>query len=186
MVTALVPLVALFPTAQTLIVVQVLAVAVAAVPLALLAREFGLDARSVNLLAIAYLLSPAAQGLTYDNFSENVFVPLLALCGALCARRRSLWWTLVFAQLLMGLKEDEILFVLWFGAACAIWWDRRIGVALATLAVIVPTYAAAFGSSSAPCGVRPSDPGYSLRIFSRVRRRWSCCCSRRLHLRRSS
>ncbi len=105
--TALVPLVALFPTAQTLIVVQVLAVAVAAVPLALLAREFGLDARSANLLAIAYLLSPAAQGLTYDNFSENVFVPLLALCGALCARRRSLWWTLVCAQLLMGLKEDR-------------------------------------------------------------------------------
>ena len=88
--TALVPLVALFPSAQTLIVVQVLAVAFAAIPLALIARELGLTARAANVLAVAYLLSPAAQGLTYDNFSENVFVPLLALCGVLAARRRAL------------------------------------------------------------------------------------------------
>ena len=38
---ALVPLVAIFPKAQTLIVVQVLAVAAAAIPLALFAREVG-------------------------------------------------------------------------------------------------------------------------------------------------
>ncbi|HET6274530.1 MAG TPA: DUF2079 domain-containing protein [Candidatus Cybelea sp.] len=161
--TALVPLVALFPTAQTLIVVQVLAVALAAIPLALLARELGLDARAANLLAIAYLLSPAAQGLTYDNFSENVFVPVLALCGALCARRRSLWWTLVLAQLLMGLKEDEILFVLWFGAACAVWWDRRIGVALAVLALV---NGGGFWLFERAAGVHPNDPGYSLQIFN--------------------
>ncbi len=40
--TLLVPLVALFPYAQTLIVVQVLAVACAAIPLVLLAGELGL------------------------------------------------------------------------------------------------------------------------------------------------
>ena len=40
---ALVPLVALFPRAETLIVVQVLAVACAAIPLVLFAREIGLD-----------------------------------------------------------------------------------------------------------------------------------------------
>jgi uncharacterized membrane protein len=161
--TALVPLVALFPSAQTLIVVQVLAVALAAIPLALLGRELGLQARAANLLAIAYLLSPAAQGLSYDNFSENVFVPLLALCGALAARRHSLWWTLVLAQLLMGLKEDEILFVAWFGAACAIWWDRRIGVALAMLAVV---NGAGFWLLERAAGVHPNDPGYSLQIFN--------------------
>ena len=38
----------------------------------------GVGRRAANLLAIAYLLTPAAQGLSYDNFSENVFVPLLA------------------------------------------------------------------------------------------------------------
>lgn len=161
--TALVPLVAIFPSAQTLIVVQVLAVALAAVPLAMLARELGLTDRAASVLAIAYLLSPAAQGLTYDNFSENVFVPLLALCGVLAARRRALWWTLVVAQVLMGLKEDEILFVLWFGAACAIWWDRRIGAALVLLGAL---NGAGFFIFERLAGVHPNDPGYSLQIFN--------------------
>jgi uncharacterized membrane protein len=161
--TALVPLVALFPRAQTLIVVQVLAVGCAAIPLVLLGREIGLSARAANVLGIAYLLSPAAQGLTYDNFSENVFVPLLACCGALAARRRAFWWTLVVAQLLMGLKEDEILFVLWFGIACAIWWDRRMGVALCALAVV---NGAGFWIFEHMRGVHPNDPGYSLQIFN--------------------
>jgi uncharacterized membrane protein len=133
--SALVPLVAIFPRAETLIAVQVLSVAVAAIPLALFARESGVDARAANLIGIAYLLTPSAQGISYDNFSESVFVPLLAFCGALFALRRSLWPTLLFGQLLMGLKEDQIFFVLWFGIACALWWDRRIGVALSALAL---------------------------------------------------
>ncbi len=162
LLTALVPIVALFPRAQTLIVVQVLAVACAAIPLALLARELGLNAKAANLLSIAFLLSPAAQGLSYDNFSENVFVPLLALCGALAARRRSLWWTLVVGQLLMGLKEDEILFVLWFAAASAIWWDRRIGLALAALAV---ANGLGFWILERAFGTHPNDPGYSLHVY---------------------
>jgi uncharacterized membrane protein len=161
--TLLVPLVALFPRAQTLIVAQVLAVACAAIPLALLGREVGLSAKAANLLGIAYLLSPAAQGLSYDNFSENAFVPLLACCGALAARRRSLWWTLVVAQLLMGLKEDQILFVLWFGAACAIWWDRRIGIALCVLAL---ANGSAFFAFEHAIVAHPNDPGYSLQVFN--------------------
>ena len=48
-----------------------------------------------SALGIAYLLTPSAQGLAYDNFSENVFVPLLAFFGALAVRRRALWPALV-------------------------------------------------------------------------------------------
>lgn len=161
--TALVPLVALFPRAQTLIVVQVVAVAAAAIPLALLAREVGLSARVANLVAIAYLLSPAAQGLCYDNFSENDFVPLLACGAALAARRRAFWWTLLCVQLLMGFKEDEILFVLWFAVACAVWWDRRMGAAIAALALV---NGVGFFSFERIIGTRPNDPGYSLQIFN--------------------
>lgn len=160
---ALVPIVAILPRAQTLIVVQVLAVASATIPLVLLGREIGLSAKAANVLGIAYLLSPAAQGLSYDNFSENVFVPLLACCGALTARRRFVWPALLAAQLMMGLKEDQILFVLWFGAACAIWWDRRIGIFLCVLAVA--NGLAFFGFEFAH-GAHPNDPGYSLQIFN--------------------
>ncbi|MGB6602516.1 MAG: DUF2079 domain-containing protein [Candidatus Cybelea sp.] len=161
--TLLVPVVALFPRAQTLIVVQVVAVAVAAIPLVLLARELGAGARAANLLGIAYLLTPAAQGLSYDNFSENVFVPLLAFGGALAVRKRAFWWGLICAQLLMGLKEDQILFVLWFAAACALWWDRRIGLALCVLAI---ANGVGFWTFERALGGRPNDPGYSLEIFN--------------------
>lgn len=158
----LVPLVALFPRAETLIVVQVLAVALAAIPLALFARELGVEGRVANFLAIAYLLTPSAQGLSYDNFSENAFVPLLAFGGALAVRRRLYWPALVAAQLLMGLKEDQILFIVWFAAACALWWDRRIGLGLGVLAI---ANGVGFWSFEREIGVHPNDPGYSLRVF---------------------
>jgi uncharacterized membrane protein len=160
---ALVPLVAIFPRAQTLIVVQVLAVAVAAIPLALFAREVGAAGRAANFIAIAYLLTPSAQGLSYDNFSENAFVPLLAFGGALAVRKRLFWPSLILAQLLMGLKEDQILFVLWFAGACALWWDRRIGLALVVLAV---ANGVGFWTFERAMGVRPNDPGYSLLIYN--------------------
>ena len=160
---ALVPLVALFPRAETLIAVQVLAVGAAAIPLAALARELGLAPRAANALAIAYLLTPSAQGLSYDNFSENVFVPLLAFAAALAVRKRAYWPALILAQLLMGLKEDQILFVLWFAAACFLWWDRRIGIALVVLAV---ANGVAFFTFERAMGVRPNDPGYSLEIIN--------------------
>jgi uncharacterized membrane protein len=160
---ALVPLVAIFPRAQTLIVVQVLAVAVAAIPLALFAREVGAGGRAANFIAIAYLLTPSAQGLSYDNFSENAFVPLLAFGGALAVRKRLFWPSLIVAQLLMGLKEDQILFVLWFAGACALWWDRRIGLALVVLAV---ANGVGFWTFERAMGVRPNDPGYSLLIYN--------------------
>jgi uncharacterized membrane protein len=160
---ALVPLIALLPRAETLIVVQVVAVAAAAIPLVLLAREVGVNARAANLLGIAYLLSPATQGLSYDNFSENVFVPVLALWGGLFARKRLLWPTLAAGALLAGLKEDELLFVLWFGAACALWWDRRIGLRLVLIAGLI---GAVFVAVEHLGGVHPNVPLYGLRVFN--------------------
>ncbi|MGA8662518.1 MAG: DUF2079 domain-containing protein [Candidatus Cybelea sp.] len=160
---ALVPLIALLPRAETLIVVQVVAVAAAAIPLVLLAREVGVSARASNLLGIVYLLSPATQGLSYDNFSENVFVPVLALWGGLFACKRLLWPTLAAGALLAGLKEDELLFVLWFGAACALWWDRRIGLGLVLSAGLIGVLFVAIEHLG---GAHPNVPPYGLRVFN--------------------
>lgn len=159
--SALVPVVALFPRAQTLIVVQVVAVAAAAIPLILFARELGVPQLGANLLGIAYLLAPSTQGLAYDNFSENVFVPLVAFAGALAVRKRLFWPAVVAAQLLMGLKEDQILFVLWFAAACALWWDRRIGLVLCALAAL---NAVLFMGYEHLAGGLPGVPRYGLVI----------------------
>jgi len=158
---ALVPLVASFPYAQTLLVVQVLAIAGAALALCAFARTCGATPRAASIVGIAYLLSPSAQGIAYGNFLENVFVPLFAALGALAVRKRNLLASLVAAQLLLGLKEDQALFLLWFGAACAIWWDRRIGIAVAALA-----FANGLGFLVAErlAGTHPSQPGYSLQV----------------------
>ena len=101
------------------------------------------------------------QGIAYGNFLENVFVPLLAALGALAVRRRALVASLVVAQLLLGLKEDEALFLAWFGAACALWWDRRIGIGVAALAVV---NGLGFVVAERLSGAHPSLPGYALHV----------------------
>ena len=158
---ALVPLVWLFPFAQTLLLVQVAAVASAAPVLYAFARACGAEARAATAVAIAFLISPFTQGLAYGNFVENVFVPLIAFAGALAARKRALVPALVAAQLLLALKEDEALFLVWFGAACALWWDRRMGLAIAVLAVV---NGAGFVIAERMHGAHASLPAYGLGI----------------------
>ena len=153
----LAPLVAIFPYAQTLLVTQTLAVAGAGVLLSSFARACGADARGAAFVAIAFLLSPSAQGLAYGNTLENVYVPILAVAGALAVRGRALIPALLAAQLLCALKEDQTLFVLWFGAACALWWDRRLGIALAALGAANGLAFVAFERLS---GAQPSIPAY--------------------------
>lgn len=161
----LVPLIAVFPFAQTLLVVQVLAIAAAALPIAAFARSCGATVRGASAVGLAYLLSPSAQGIAYGNFLENVFVPLFAACGALAARARALTWTLVCAQLLLGLKEDQALFLLWFGAACALWWDRRIGIAVALLALV---NGVGFVIVERLHHAAPSIPAYGLHVIDPI------------------
>ncbi len=133
---ALVPLMALAPYAQTLLIVQVLAIAGAGPAICAFARAYG-------------------------NVLENGFVPLLAALGAIAVQRRSFAFALLCAQLLLGLKEDQALFVLWFGIACALWWDRRIGIALAALAAL---NGIAFVLVERLAGAHPSLPGYALQV----------------------
>lgn len=161
MLLALVPLFAIAPYAQTLLILQVLAIAAGGVALFALARAFGASDRAATIAGIAYLLSPSAQGIAYGNFLENVFVPVPAIAGAYFARRRSIVGALLCAQILLGLKEDQALFLTWFGIACALFWDRRIGVALTALAV---ANGLAFVAYEYVAHVTPSIPRYALQI----------------------
>jgi len=130
----LVPFVALWPRPETVIAVQVAALAFAAPVLYVTARRFDACDAAAALVGIAYLLSPSTQGFAYGEFVPLDFVPVLGFGLALAARRRSLLWTLVFAQLLAGTKEDVTLFVLWFGLAGALLYDRRLGIWVTLLA----------------------------------------------------
>lgn len=157
----LVPLFAAAPYAQTLLVLQVLAIAAGGIALFVLARAFGASDRAATIAGVAYLVSPSAQGIAYGNFLENVFVPVLAIAGAYFARRRSMAGVLICAQILLGLKEDQALFLTWFGIACALWWDRRIGIAVTILAVF---NGLGFVAYERLAHVAPSIPAYALHV----------------------
>jgi uncharacterized membrane protein len=135
-VLALAPLVALWPRPEPLIVVQMLALAAAAIPLYLLARDCGADRRTATLLGVAFLIAPSLQGYAYDGFVPEDFIPLLACSLALALKRKSLWGTILVAQLLLGLKEDEAWFLGWFGLIALRAYDRRLGATLLVLALL--------------------------------------------------
>ena len=131
----LVPLVKIFPYQETLIGVQVLLIAGSSAALYGFARQISVQKTAAMYVALAFLIAPAVQGFAYNDFSESHFEPLLIFLLATAVAKRSLLWTLVIAQLLLGVKEDIALFVSWFGIAGAIWYDRRAGTLVALLAL---------------------------------------------------
>jgi uncharacterized membrane protein len=155
------PIVSLLPRPETLIVIQVVAIAAAAWPLYVFARGCGLAELPAQLLGFAYLISPSSQGFAYIDFSENVFVPLVAFSLAVAAQRKSLVGTLILAQLLMGIKEDQIWFLVWFGIAGALWYDRRLGLTVSALAAL---NGAVYYGIVRILGYHPISPVYGLHV----------------------
>lgn len=156
------PLVRLWPYQETLIAVQVALIAGSAVALYAFARAIGVRETPAALLALAYLISPSVQGFAYNEFSEGHFEPLLIFLLAIAAARRSFWWTLLAAQLLLGVKEDIALFLVWFGIAGALWYDRRIGTAVAVLAAL---NGVAYNAILAAHGQHAPVPHYGARVL---------------------
>lgn len=156
---ALVPFVAVWPRPETLIVIEVAALAFPAPALYTAARRFGANDLPVALLALAYLLCPSTQGFAYNDFVPLDFVPLLAFALAIAVRARSLLWTIVFAQLLTRTKEDVALFVAWFGLAGALFYDRKLGAAAACVGAV---NFALYEIAENLAGAASVHPGYTL------------------------
>jgi len=91
----LAPFVVLWPRPETPIVVQIVALAAAALPLYAFARSCGTTGRSATLLAIAFLVSPSLQGWAYDGFVAEDFIPIGAFSLALALRNRLLAGTVL-------------------------------------------------------------------------------------------
>ena len=132
----LAPLVQTFPYQETLIAVQVLVVAGSAVVLYYFACVIGVARTPATLLAVAYLISPSVQAFAYNDFSESYFEPIFIFAFSIALYRRSFPLSLLLAQVLLGIKEDIALFMIWFGIIGAIWWDRPLSICIALLAII--------------------------------------------------
>ncbi|MFN2528503.1 MAG: DUF2079 domain-containing protein [Candidatus Baltobacteraceae bacterium] len=132
----LVPFVRMYPYQETLIAAQVCMIGFAAVGLYAFSRLVGVEKLPAILLSMAFLIAPSVQGFAYNDFSESLFEPLLIFGLAGAVYKRSIFWVVLFAQALLGVKEDVGLFLIWFGVIGAIWYDRKLGGIVTILALV--------------------------------------------------
>lgn len=135
----LVPAVRAFPSAATLLVVQVLAVGLAAVPAYRIGRRLTGDAAAGALLAASFLLLPGTWHVSTHYFRAfTLALPLLLGAWAAAVERRGLA-TLVLALLAVSFRE-ELVWVLLAGIPLSVGrapgggWRWRSALALAAVA----------------------------------------------------
>lgn len=131
LLVVLLPLYALWPSPLALLLVQDIALAVGGWVLFSIARRYVDDVTSVCLLSI-YLLFPAYQYF-FGSFYEASLAPplmLLAIDAALCRR-----WIpfVIWAVLLMSVKETFAVTVVLLGLYLLVIRRERVGVAVAAL-----------------------------------------------------
>ena len=131
----LIPLYWIWPSAYTLLVVQSLALGLAAIPAFLLARWVLRDERLALCVAVAYLLQPAVAYINLEQFHPDSFeVPFALLTLYFMARGRwKLFVGCVVALLLV--KEDVALLTLPLGVYVAVRYNRWVGALTATLSL---------------------------------------------------
>lgn len=124
------PIYALFPATETLLVLQTVALGLAAWPLYLLARR-ALGSAAALAFGAIYLTHPAIGGANFDDFHALAFAPGLffAVVWAWRAERRRLFW--LFVVLLLSVREDVSPLVLLLGVSMWIGGERRRGAAVA-------------------------------------------------------
>jgi uncharacterized membrane protein len=148
---ALLPLYVVFPTPETLIVVQTLALAIGVVPIYLLARRFLPPGGQRLVWVMAYLLSaPLSFIALYDFHEITLAVAPLGFAMYFLATRRAL--PMVISLLVALLAKEEVALI-GIGFAVALAFQRRwlasaavlLGSVVAfvvTLKVIIPAFAA--------------------------------------------
>lgn len=172
------PVYRLFPSAQTLLVAQVVLIAISVYVIASLAlRRLGWWAGAG--IAVAYGLSFGLQSAVMADFHEVAFgAPLLALAGAAYVERRY-GWVIAWSLPLLLVKEDLGLTVALVGLVLWLAGERRRGIGLALaggfaflliVIVIVPSfnpggayaYTGALGGERGILGTLLDDPGRKL------------------------
>lgn len=135
----LIPLYWIIPGTSTLLVLQALAIASAALPLYFLAKHVLESAELAFIFGVIWLLNPAVNGTNLENFHPDGFLGLfiaLALYAAITKKWRMYAIALALALLV---KEDVLLLVFPLGVYIFARIDKRKGVLTmcATLAVTI-------------------------------------------------
>jgi uncharacterized membrane protein len=130
------PLYLLWPRAEFLLVLQATVVALAAVPLFLLARR-RLGAWWGLLLAFLYLIYGPLHGSIMYDFHYQPFSNVLVLAALYCLLESKLRWATVFIVLTLLLREDMSIPLAIFGAALVLIGERpRAGALVAAISAV--------------------------------------------------
>jgi uncharacterized membrane protein len=132
-----VPFYAIAPRAETILVLQAVAVGSGALPVYLMARR-RVSNFTAMLIAGAYLLySPAHSGIFYDFHFQPVATPFLLWCFYLLDTRRNLAFAVVFV-IALGCREDISVMLAVAGAFMVLTGYRPMAGAL--VAALAGTY----------------------------------------------
>lgn len=147
----------LWPSVETLLVLQAAALTAAGVLCYFVARRVTNDAAAAFLAGLAFLLHPACALQSLNDFHLTVLGLPWVFAGILCALDRRWWLASLLLVPALFAKEDVGLTLALFGVYAAIKWRARlfgalwafVGVAwpLAAVLLIIPTFR----------GGRPSD-----------------------------
>ncbi|TAL12095.1 MAG: DUF2079 domain-containing protein [Nitrospirae bacterium] len=130
------PFLRLFPDPSTLLIIQSITLALGAFPSFCIGRSIWGNQRAGVVFAGAYLLYPPLQFANLFDFHADIFATpiLLSAFAALFAGR--VGWALVWAGLLILVKEDMALVSVMFGLYVAVVHRRRAGFVLASVACV--------------------------------------------------
>jgi uncharacterized membrane protein len=126
----LLPIYALYPARQTLLVVQSLALALGSVPLYKLVMHV-LKSRAASLVfVLVYLMYPPLQGINWFDFHVQCFLPVLFLSAVYFLEKENWKGYFFFIGLSLMCEEHAALIVLFIGPLVAIRYKTRFLAAL--------------------------------------------------------
>lgn len=108
----LLPFYALFPSANTLIIAQVLMTVSGVIPIFLIAKNRNLKSIGILSACIIYLFSSGLLGPCYFDFHENAFLPPLLLWLMYAAEKRNYLLFFIMSALVCIVKEDAPIYVI--------------------------------------------------------------------------
>lgn len=131
------PICWVFPSPVTLLVCQALISASGLIPLVLLCKSYKQTNFCTALLCICYMGVPAITGGNLYYLHENVFLSPLLMWLFYFAERKNYRLSVVFAILIMLVKEDAPIYVIIFGLYLLISKnDKKLGTILISLGTV--------------------------------------------------
>ncbi|MEM2341426.1 MAG: DUF2079 domain-containing protein [Candidatus Bathyarchaeia archaeon] len=101
----LLPIYALYPSAELLIVFKSFILALGALPLYFLVKEILKDRKAAFIFAVAYLLHPAIQGSNWFDFQQQIFIPIFLFSSIYFMNKEK--WKSYFIAIALSLTISE-------------------------------------------------------------------------------